>query len=255
MGDARISNIERDGEHRAFAGHGHAHLGSAGGLTMLRAVFEPGWRWTQDLRPIAGTESCMTHHRGYMIKGTMQIRMDDGSETTIRTGDLFDLPPGHDAWVVGDEPSEMVDFSVEATRYARPSGQAPTDDENMATVRRGYAAFNAGDMATLRELMTADVAQHVPGHSQIAGVYKGIDSVLGLYRKLAELTDGTFRADLIDLHSDGSGHVVALNQITAERNGRTRVSRGSIVFTLVGGKATDLLQLSNDLAGDDEFFA
>lgn len=253
MNEAQVSSIKDAGEHRPFAAHGHADLASAGGLTLLRGVFEPGWRWSNDVKPIAGTDSCQVRHLGYVVAGTMQVRMDDGQEVTIGAGDLFDLAPGHDAWVIGDEPCEMVDLSPDATRYASPVKRA--DDENMAAVRKGYAAFNSGDMTTLRALMSHDVAQHVPGTSQVAGAYKGIDAVLGYYGKLAELTNGQFRADLIDLHSDGAAHVTAVHQVTATRNGTTRVSRGCILFTFLSGKVTDLLDMRSDLAGDDAFFA
>ena len=253
--DTNISNLERDGETRPFAAHGRAVLGSAGGLTLLKGVFEPGWRWSNDVAPIAGTESCQTHHLGYVISGRMQTRMDDGTERTIEAGDLFDLPAGHDAWVLGDEPCEMVDYSPDATRYARRGATAAPDDKYMALVRRGYAAFNSGDSDTLREIMSHDVVHHVPGNSQIAGAYKGIDAVLGYYSKLAELTDGQVRADLIDVFGDGQGHVTALHQLTATRNGVKRVSRVTIFFTFVGDRATDLLELHEDLPGDDAFFA
>jgi ketosteroid isomerase-like protein len=125
----------------------------------------------------------------------------------------------------------------------------------MALVERGYAAFNAGDVDTLRAVLANDVVQHVPGNGPLAGTYKGVDSVLGYYAKLAELTGGTFRAALIETHGDGEGHVTAVHQMIATRNGVTRVSRGSILFTVVNGKATDLLQLQADLPGDDAFFA
>lgn len=254
--DVRINNLERDGERRPFAAHGQALLGTAGAATMVRLEFEPGWRWSNDVKPMAGTQSCQTHHLGYVLSGTMQLRLDDGTEQTVRAGDLIDIPPGHDAWVVGDERCVTIDFSADATRYARPdvANLEPAEDAQMALVRRGYAAFNAGDVDTLRSLMSRDVVQHVPGHSQLAGAYKGIDAVLSYYGKLAELTGGTFRADLLETHGDRQGHVVALHQITATRNGQTRVARGSILFTFLGDKATDLLELHGDLPGDDAFF-
>jgi ketosteroid isomerase-like protein len=253
----QISSLERDGETRPFAAHGHAVIGSAGGLTLMRGVFEPGWRWSADIAPIAGTASCQTRHLGYVLAGRMQVRMDDGSELTVEAGDLFDLPAGHDAWVLGDEPCVMIDYSSQATRYARGQvpGTAAPDDKYMTLVRRGYEAFNSGDLATLREILSHDVAQHVPGSSQISGEYKGIDAVLGYYGKLAGLTDGHFRADLIDVFGDGHGHVTAVHQTTATRNGVTRVSRGSILFTFLGDRATDLVEMHADLPGDDAFFA
>jgi ketosteroid isomerase-like protein len=255
--DAQISRLERDGETRPFAAHGHAIVGSAGGLSLMKGVFEPGWRWSVDVAPIAGTESCQTRHLGYVLSGRMQVRMDDGREEMVEAGDLFDLPAGHDAWVLGGQDCVMIDYSPEATRYARgPSAAtAPSDDEYMRLVRRGYAAFNAGDQTTLRQILAHDVVQHVPGTSQIAGAYKGIDAVLGYYSKLAELTAGHFRADLIDVFGDGHGHVTALHQSTATRDGVTRVSRGTILFTFLGDRATELLQMHDDLPGDDAFFA
>jgi ketosteroid isomerase-like protein/mannose-6-phosphate isomerase-like protein (cupin superfamily) len=255
--DARICNLERDGETRSFAGHGQAALGSAGGFTLMRAVFEPGWRWSVDVAPIAGTPTCRTHHHGYVLSGTMQIRTDDGAEYTVTEGDMFDLPAGHDAWTVGDEPVVMIDASSEATRYARTrtAGMEPADDTYMMQVRRGYEAFNAHDMDTLRQIMSRDVVHHVPGNSMLAGAYKGIDAVLGYYAKLAELTDGTFRADLIDVYGDGQGHVTAVQQLTAMRNGMAMITRGSILFTFLGDKATDLLEMHADLPADDAFWS
>lgn len=222
---------------------------------MLRLEFEPGWRWSNDIKPIAGTQSCQTHHLGYVLEGTMQLRMDDGTEQTIRAGDLIDIPAGHDAWVVGDLRCVTIDFSPDATRYARPAENLePAEDAQMALVRRGYAAFNSGDLDALRSLMSRDVVQHVPGNSQVAGAYKGIDAVFGYYGKLAELTGGNFRADLLEMHGDRQGHVVALHQVTALRNGVTRVTRGSILFTFLGDKVTDAMELRSDLPGDDAFF-
>ncbi|HLY33513.1 MAG TPA: nuclear transport factor 2 family protein [Jatrophihabitantaceae bacterium] len=255
MAEMRISNLERDGEHRQFAAHGHAELGSAGGTTFLRGVFEPGWRWSQDVKPIAGTDSCQTHHRGYTVSGSMTVRSNDGTEITYAEGDLFDIPPGHDAWVNGDVPCVMVDASPDAAKYARSADLAPAEDDNMKLVRRGYEAFNTGDMATLRELLAYDVVQHVPGKSQLSGTYKGLDAVLAYYGKIAELTGGQYSADLLEVHGDGEGHVIAVHQSTGTRNGQTRVARQSIFFTFLGGKATDLLELRADLAGDDAFFA
>lgn len=255
MTDVLISNLERDGEIRPFAMHGHAHLASAGGLTLMRGVFEPGWRWSADVAPIAGTDTCQTRHLGCVLAGTMRVRTDGGDEHDISAGDLFDLPAGHDAWVIGQEPCVMVDFSPDATRYARAAGIAQPDDAAMALVRRGYAAFNSQDVDTLRTIFATDVVQHVPGHGPLAGTYKSVDAVLGYYGKLAELTDGTFRAHLIDVLGDGLGHVVAIHQTSATRNGVSRTSRGSIVFSVVAGRATDLLEVHADLPGDDAFFS
>jgi ketosteroid isomerase-like protein len=257
MAEIFTSNIERDGEHRAFKAHGRAAVGSAGGVAILKGTFEPGWRWSTDVAPIAGTSSCQVRHLGYVISGRMRITADDGTEYDIGPDDLYDIAAGHDAYVVGDEPCVMVDVSPEATRYAKgQTSPAPrSEDRYLALVRKGYVAFNTGDIETLVQLMSHDVIQHVPGSSALAGDYKGIEAVLGYYAKLSEVTDGTARAHLIDVHGDGHGHVVAYHQITATRNGVTRVARGSILFTFLGDKVTDMLDLAGDLAGDDAFLA
>ncbi|MGZ4479592.1 MAG: nuclear transport factor 2 family protein [Nocardioidaceae bacterium] len=257
MAEVLISNLERDGEKRMFAAHGHAVLANAGGVSLLRGVFEPGWRWSTDVAPLVDTTSCQVHHLGYIESGSMRFRFDDGTEQEVHKGDLFDLAPGHDAWVTGDEPCVTLDVSTGATGYAvgRPKDIAAPEDTAMTLVRKGFEAFNTGDLATLQSLFAHDVMQHVPGHGPLAGTYKGVDAVLGYYGKLAELTDGTLRADLIDVHGDGQGHVSAYFQSSAVRKGTKRVTRQSILFTFIGDKASDLLELHADLPGDDAFFS
>src|SRR3954469_10398194 len=256
MAQVYTSNIERDGEKRAFKAPGNATIASAGAAAFLKGTFEPGWRWSADVAPIAGTTTCQSRHLGYAISGRMHISCDDGTEIDIRAGDVFDLPAGHDAYVVGDEPCVMVDISPDVTSYAK--GKTPAaqyEDRYLSLVRKGYAAFNSGDVQTLVTLMSHDVVQHVPGNSALAGDYKGIEAVLGLYGKIGELTDGTFRAHLVDVHGDGHGHVTAIHQTIATRKGVTRLSRGSLLFTFLGDKVTDLLELHADMAGDDAFIA
>lgn len=82
-------------------------------------TFEPGWKWSSHVRPIAGTDSCEVEHIGYVRSGRMTVRMNDGDEQQLGPGDFFHLPPGHDAWVDGDEPCVMVDFGG-LTGYAQP---------------------------------------------------------------------------------------------------------------------------------------
>lgn len=254
MTSVLITNLERDGAHLEFADHGGATLASAGAMSLMQARFEPGWRWSQDVAPMAGTSSCQVRHLGYVLSGRMHVVMDDGSEADLGPGDAFDLPAGHDAYVVGDEACLMVDISPEVMGYAAATG-AENADRYLDLVRRGYAAFNAGDVDALVSLMSHDVVQHAPGNSPISGDHKGIEAVLAYYGKIADMTDGTFRVDLIDVHGDGRGHVVAIHQSTATRGGTTRVSRGSILFSFLGDKATDLLEMHADLAGDDAFMS
>jgi len=80
------------------------------GATIGRATFEPGWKWSTCVKPIANTNSCQAAHFGYQVSGTMTTRMDDGTEKTSKAGDILNIPPGHDAWVVGNESVVVVDF-------------------------------------------------------------------------------------------------------------------------------------------------
>lgn len=80
------------------------------GVLVGRATFEPGWRWSTCVKPIAGTDSCTAAHFGYQLSGTLVTRMDDGAETTSREGDVLMIPAGHDAWVEGHEPVVVIDF-------------------------------------------------------------------------------------------------------------------------------------------------
>jgi uncharacterized cupin superfamily protein len=112
-------NIDSPDETRNFKANGRLDVVTLGSFTLGRGTFEPGWRWSQDVKPIAGTESCMTHHTGICVSGSMTVRSDDGSETTVGPGDVFVLEPGHDAWTVGDEPCVLFDTGVAA--YARPA--------------------------------------------------------------------------------------------------------------------------------------
>ena len=91
-------NIETPHERRPFKDHGHMDVVTLGDFTLGRGVFEPGWRWSNDVKPIAGTDSCQTHHTGICLSGQMTIRFDDGNEITVGPGDVVDLDPGHDAW-------------------------------------------------------------------------------------------------------------------------------------------------------------
>jgi hypothetical protein len=99
---------------------GHMDVVKVGDLTFGKGVFEPGWRWSECVKPIVGGTSCMVHHNGWIESGRMHIRMDDGTETEVGPGDVFVCPPGHDAWIVGNEACVAYDFSGAAV-YARPA--------------------------------------------------------------------------------------------------------------------------------------
>ena len=104
-------------ENRGFP-HGKAEILSFSGAEIGRLVFEPGWRWSNDVKPIAKTEFCEAPHFQYHISGTLHVVMEDGTEFDAVPGDVTALPSGHDAWVVGDEPAVLVDW-FGASNYAK----------------------------------------------------------------------------------------------------------------------------------------
>ncbi|MFI9815136.1 cupin domain-containing protein [Saccharothrix variisporea] len=110
MSIAAAKSLENPEETRRFP-HGHVDLVTLGGTTAGRAEFEPGWRWSNDVAPIAGTKSCQAMHTGYVLSGRMHIRMDDGTEADVGPGDAMVVEPGHDAWTVGDESCVVLDFT------------------------------------------------------------------------------------------------------------------------------------------------
>lgn len=112
-------SFEAPDETREFP-NGQAQIVSVGGAEVGRLIFQPGWRWSNDVKPIAGTDSCQAPHFQYHVSGQLAIRMDDGTEMIAKPGDITSLPSGHDAWVVGDEPVVVVDW-YGASNYAKAS--------------------------------------------------------------------------------------------------------------------------------------
>ncbi len=111
------ASFTRADEVREFPS-GRAEIVKVGETEIGRLIFQPGWRWSNDVKPLAGTPSCEAPHFQYHVSGRLAIRMDDGTEFVARPGDVTSLPSGHDAWVVGDEPAVVVDW-FGASNYAK----------------------------------------------------------------------------------------------------------------------------------------
>jgi uncharacterized protein len=125
---------------------------------------------------------------------------------------------------------------------------------NEDLVRRGFAAFGTGDMATLGELFADDIVWHGGGRSPISGDYKGKDEVFGFFAQLAERAGGTFRIDVHDVLANDE-HVVALTTGTGQREGKTLSDNGAQVFHVKDGKVTETWFLPGDQYADDEFWS
>ena len=98
-----IKRLDRADDERRFE-KGAFRLVRVGGLEIGRAEYEPGWRWSTHVGPLAGTSTCEVEHVGLVLSGRAAVKMDDGEEVVLGPGDVFYVPPGHDSWVVGNEP-------------------------------------------------------------------------------------------------------------------------------------------------------
>jgi ketosteroid isomerase-like protein len=128
-------------------------------------------------------------------------------------------------------------------------------DENVATMRRAYEAFNAGDVETLTQVFDESVLWHLPGRSAMASDYQGRDATLAYFGRIGEETGGTFRAELQDLTADDDDRVVGIQRSTADRNGKHLDVSDCIVFRLKDGRITDGREHFEDLYAWDEFWS
>jgi len=105
-----VKSISAPEEVRAFDG-GRMEIVWVGGTTVVRATFQPGFRWSDVLKQKVGTDTCQLHHTGYLVSGRLAFAPDGGDAVVLAAGDVFDVPGGHDTWVVGDEPAVIIDFT------------------------------------------------------------------------------------------------------------------------------------------------
>ena len=119
MGGGAIKRFEQPDETRAL-GSGTLSVLHLAGSTVARVEFQPGWRWSNDVKPIVGTESCQAHHLGYVLSGSLHLVTDEGDEYDVNPGDAYEILPGHEAWVNGEEPYDALEFhSQTADTYAK----------------------------------------------------------------------------------------------------------------------------------------
>jgi class 3 adenylate cyclase len=194
-------------------------------ITVCRFSFAPGWRWSKDVAPIAGTRSCQHRHVGYTIRGSLRVRMDDGTEMTIGPGEAYEIPAGHDARVDGEEPWESVEFTS-GHAFARP----PDDlgERVLATIVFSDIVHST---AMLQRLGDAAWTKLLRAHNE--RIRAVIDRFRG--REIATLGDGFLAL------FDGAGKAVraaaAMDPAVAELGVRVRAGLHTGEVSIVGGQA------------------
>ena len=117
MSGIEVKSFDKPDETRTFEGKGWADVVKVGKKAVARGHFEPGWKWSENVKPIAKTELCEVSHLGYVLEGRMRIHFKDGSEQELTPGEVVALAPGHDAEVIGNETCVFLDFG-EIDEYA-----------------------------------------------------------------------------------------------------------------------------------------
>jgi quercetin dioxygenase-like cupin family protein len=116
VADCVLRRFEAPDETRTFD-RGQFELVRIAGITLGRARYEPGWKWSTHVAPVVGTRSCQIAHLGIVLEGRAMVRMDEGKEFELKPGDIFQIAPGHDSWVLGSSPYVSIHF-VGAEHYA-----------------------------------------------------------------------------------------------------------------------------------------
>jgi hypothetical protein len=109
-------SFDEPDETRTFP-HGRWDIIHLGYMTAARSTLQPGWRWSEDMKPIVGTEWCQQHHSGYILEGRLGIKMEDGRTFEYGPGDAYEILPGHDGWTIGDEAVVGIEFSPSAASF------------------------------------------------------------------------------------------------------------------------------------------
>ena len=196
-----------------------------GEVAVGRFLLQPGWRWSKDVAPIAGTRSCQHRHLGYTISGSLHVRMDDGSELVIRAGDAYEIPPGHDGWVEGDEAWDSVEFTSARTFAVSPE---ELGERTLATILFSDIVDSTAMLARLGDHAWAELLQE---HN--LRIRAAIDQFRG--REMATLGDG-FLA-LFDGPARAVRAAAVMDQAVADLGLRLRVGIHTGELEIVGGQA------------------
>ncbi len=192
----------RQTEHRSFSAadetrefpNGRAEIVKVAGGEVGRLVFEPGWRWSRDVKPMAGTDSCEAPHFQYHVSGSLAIRMDDGRQFVAGPGDVTSLPPsGHDAWVVGDQAVVTVDW-FGAGSYAT---DGPDRVDPLKVVEKFGAAWAAHDLEGTLALVADDGVFDATGPAPDGTRHVGRESIREAWRPIFDDHSAVFEVEEI----------------------------------------------------------
>ena len=197
-------------------------------ISIGHFVFQPGWRWSKDVAPIVCTNSCQFRHIGYTISGRMEVLMDDGTKLVIGAGDAYEIPPGHDAWVVGDEPWDSIEF---ASAHAYGLSPEQLGERKVATILFSDIVASTAALERVGDQAWANVLRE---HN--VKVRYAIDRHRG--REIDTAGDG-FVA-LFDSASTAVNAAKLMDPSVAELGVRVRVGIHTGEIEVVGGKARGL---------------
>jgi class 3 adenylate cyclase len=158
---------------------GTLEIYTLGEIVIGRTIWEPGWHWAEDVRPIAGTALCQYHHVGVSLQGTLGLRIEDGSTAEIGPGNVFDIPPGHDGWVLGDEP--WISYDVAGMR--------------------GFARVEEGTQRVLAAVLFTDIVDSTAIAERIgSGLWK---ELLEKHNQALQFEIDRYRGRLVKTTGDG----------------------------------------------------
>jgi class 3 adenylate cyclase len=206
-------------------GHGKVDIVQFGEIAVARFLFQPGWRWSNDVAPIVGTRSCEHRHLGYTISGRLHVRMEDGTELLIQPGDAYEIPPGHDAWVVGDEPWDSVEFTS-----GRTFGVSPQElgERTLATILFSDIVDSTAMLAKLGDRAWSGLLAEYNTRARAA-----IDQYRG--REMVTLGDGF--VVLFDGPAKAVRAAVLMHRAAADLGMKLRVGIHTGEVELFGGQA------------------
>ena len=195
---------------------------------MGRFVFQPGWRWSKDVAPIVNTQSCQHRHLGYSISGHMEVRMDDGTMLVIGPGDAYEIPPGHDAWVLGDEPWDSIEF---ASAHAYGLSPEALGERVLATI---LFSDIVGSTPMIERIGDHAWAELLREHNQM------IRAAIGRYRGREIDSAGDGFLALFDGASMAVNAATLMDPSVSKLGFRVRVGIHTGEIEIVGGKARGL---------------